>query len=402
MSRSMLLSILDQAMVSGVSFAIMICLVAVTNPAAVGHYAIYAAALLMAVGLHSALIVTPYNVLSPGRPEEAARVLAGAIDAADVVARFAIGALAAVLAGVLDGWSMAPLAFALTVATLWREAIRSRAITAERMDLCLRVDGLALGSALLAAIGLSLILPPVTAVLAALAIGNALCVAVHYAEGGALVPDRAALAGYATIWPVARFGVSGATATEIQDRGYVFVIAALRDEAAVGVLQAGRIMTAPVTLSATAWGRIARTRMARAIAEGNDAGARAILAKGLVALAIVAAACFAVLWLVWPLVERWILGDRYPGIGAIVAVWALYACLTIQSTAVSFYFQAAERFRELSGASWATAIAAISLVFLLALDVPLAIAAWAMVVGEAIGLGWMAWMMRQRERVSSR
>ncbi len=66
MHRPLVLSLIDQALTSGWSFGVMAALVAFTDPATVGHFALYAAALLIVIGLHGALITTPMNVMLPG------------------------------------------------------------------------------------------------------------------------------------------------------------------------------------------------------------------------------------------------------------------------------------------------------------------------------------------------
>ncbi len=123
-------------------------LVAFTDPATVGHFALYAAALLIVVGLHAALITTPMNVMLPGRDQATRAGLAVALARADTTGRLAAAGAAALVAGLLDGWTTAPLAAALAAATLWRETERARAIGTERMDRCLAIDAVAIGSRL--------------------------------------------------------------------------------------------------------------------------------------------------------------------------------------------------------------------------------------------------------------
>ncbi len=128
MNRPLVLSLIDQALTSGWSFGVMTALVAFTDPATVGHFALYAAALLIVVGLHAALITTPMNVMLPGRDQATRAGLAVALARADTTGRLAAAGAAALVAGLLDGWTTAPLAAALAAATLWRETERARAI----------------------------------------------------------------------------------------------------------------------------------------------------------------------------------------------------------------------------------------------------------------------------------
>jgi len=387
MNRPLVLSLIDQALTSGWSFVVMSALVAFTDPTTVGHFALYASALLIAVGLHSALITTPMNVMLPGRDQATRAGLAVALARADTIGRLVAAGLAALVAGLLDGWTVAPLAAALVAATLWRETERARAIGIERMDRCLAIDAVAIGVTLVVVAGALLVVAPVPAILSGMAIGSA---------AGALAAQRwaerveAPSAGYGAIWGDARYGLIGALATEAQDRGYVFLVGLLRGEAAVGVLQAGRILSAPLSLTGTAWGRVARPRMTRMIAAGDRAGARRELVRGLVGLTLLAGAVFLALALFWPWIEARVLRGQYEGIGMIAAVWAGHTLAVVLSTAISFHMQAEERFEELARVSFMSCAVALALVLLLGFGFPILIAACGMLVGELVGLVWMA------------
>ncbi len=255
MRRPLVLSLIDQALTSVWSFGVMAALVAFTDPVTVGHFALYAAALLIVVGLHGALITTPMNVMLPGRDQATQAGLAVALARADTIGRLVAAGLGALLAGLLDAWTIAPLAAALVAATLWRETERARSIGTERMDRCLAIDAVAIGVTVIVAAGALMIVAPVPAILSGMAVGSATgaLFAQRWVE-----PVKAPSAGYGMIWADARYGLVGALATETQDRGYVFLVGLLRGEAAVGVLQAGRILSAPLSLAGAAWGRVAR------------------------------------------------------------------------------------------------------------------------------------------------
>lgn len=393
MNRPLVLSLIDQALTSGWSFGVMTALVAFTNPMTVGHFALYAAALLIAVGLHGALITTPMNVMLPGRDQATRAGLAVALARADTIGRLVAAGLAALVAGLLDGWTVAPLAAALVAATLWRETERARAIGIERMDRCLAIDAVAIGVTLVVVAGALLVVAPVPAILSGMAVGSA---------AGALVAQRwaerieAPSAGYGAIWGDARYGLIGALATEAQDRGYVFLVGFLRGEAAVGVLQAGRILSAPLSLAGTAWGRVARPRMTRMIAAGDRAGARRELVRGLVGLTLLAGAVFLALALFWPWIEARVLRGQYEGIAMIAAVWAGHALAVVLTTAISFHMQAEERFEELARVSFMSCAVALSLVLLLGFGFPILVAAYGMLIGELVGLVWMAMLVFAR------
>lgn len=397
MNRPLVLSLFDQALTSGWSFGVMAALVAFTDPATVGHFALYAAALLIAVGLHGALITTPMNVMLPGRDQATRAGLAVALARADTTGRLAAAGAGAFIAGLLDDWTAAPLAAALAAATLWRETERARAIGAERMDRCLAIDAVAIGVTIIVAAGALVIVAPVPAILSGMAVGSAT---------GALFAQRwveqvdAPSTGYGAIWANARYGLVGAVATEAQDRGYVFLVGLLRGEAAVGVLQAGRILSAPLALAGSAWGRVARPRMTRMIASGDAAGARRELVRGLVGLTLLAGAMFLALSLFWPWIETRVLRNQYEGIAMIAAVWAGHALAVVLSTAISFHLQAEGRFEELARVSLTSSAVALVLVLPLGFGFPILVAACGMLIGELIGFAWMALLVFTRREVA--
>ncbi len=390
MRRPLVLSLIDQALTSGWSFGVMAALVAFTDPVTVGHFALYAAALLIVVGLHGALITTPMNVMLPGRDQATQAALAVALARADTIGRLVAAGLGALLAGLLDGWTIAPLAAALVAATLWRETERARAIGTERMDRCLAIDAVAIGVTVMVAAGALMIVAPVPAILSGMAVGSATgaLFAQRWVE-----PVKAPSAGYGMIWADARYGLVGALATETQDRGYVFLVGLLRGEAAVGVLQAGRILSAPLSLAGTAWGRVARPRMTRMIAAGDPAGARRELVRGLIGLTVLAGAVFLALALLWPWIEALVLRGRYEGIAMIAAVWAGHALAVVLTTAMSFHLQAQERFQELAHVSMVSSVVALVLVLPLGFGLPILVAACGMLVGELVGLVWLAMLV---------
>ncbi len=387
MRRPLVLSLIDQALTSVWSFGVMAALVAFTDPVTVGHFALYAAALLIVVGLHGALITTPMNVMLPGRDQATQAGLAVALARADTIGRLVAAGLGALLAGLLDAWTIAPLAAALVAATLWRETERARSIGTERMDRCLAIDAVAIGVTVIVAAGALMIVAPVPAILSGMAVGSATgaLFAQRWVE-----PVKAPSAGYGMIWADARYGLVGALATETQDRGYVFLVGLLRGEAAVGVLQAGRILSAPLSLAGAAWGRVARPRMTRMIAAGDPAGARRELVRGLIGLTVLAGAVFLALALLWPWIEALVLRGRYDGIAMIAAVWAGHALAVVLTTAMSFHLQAQERFQELAHVSMVSSVVALALVLPLGFGLPILVAACGMLVGELVGVVWMA------------
>ncbi|MBL8572309.1 MAG: O-antigen ligase family protein [Hyphomicrobiaceae bacterium] len=400
MRRSLVVSLLDQGVLSGFNLLLSFALIRFADPSGFGAFVFAATLLLVAGSLQNALILTPLGVIVPGETGFPRAVTLATLGGADRLFRLAAAGLGAALLA-LHAAEPAYLAAgaALIYSGLWRETHRAVFAATDRIGRCLALDASAVGLGALFTVAAWAVLAPRDAVLVGLSLGNALAVLI--VGRGALPAETGidlARAGYRRFWDQARWSLLGAGTTEAQYRAYVFMVEAFRGGGALGTIQAGRVLMGPLNLFASAWGRVARPAMARHLAACNVGAADRVLRDGLLILVAVMAVYFVALVVAWPLAETHVFRGRYPGIALLCALWGIYTVVQVTQICIGYYVQAAHLFRPLSFVSVAAASVTIILLCGLAFDLPLAWAIIAATVGEAIALVWLIVLWRLARR----
>ncbi|MBT9292235.1 hypothetical protein [Prosthecodimorpha staleyi] len=405
MRRAMVYSILDQAVLSAFNLGLSLLLVATVAPAEFGRFSYVLAILLILGSVHNALVATPIGVSLPGQGTATRADVLSVLLGADHRLRVALMPVAAILlafAGT-DAAYLGP-ALALCFFSLWRETQRGVAFALSEAGRALVIDLVAVSVSALAAGLLWRMMPPVPALLSGMAAGSAAAVAVAHATGpfGRLGfrRERAADVGfgadsrsggwrrYGRFWHEARWSLLGAVTTEAQFRGYVFAVQALRGAETLGAIQAGRALMGPLPLLASAWSRVARPEMTRALVERRDADALRTVILGTGGVLFLSLGYLAALALAWPWIEPRLFGGRYPGIGVLTAAWGLTTLIGTGHICLGTYLQAARCFRPLAFVSVGGAAASAVALAGLATAVPTVYAVGAVAVGETVALVW--------------
>ncbi|MGF7159486.1 O-antigen/teichoic acid export membrane protein [Rhodoligotrophos appendicifer] len=402
MRKAILLSLIDQALLSGFSLALNLLLLAHVSSQQFGLFTYALTVLLILTSLHNAMIATPIGVGLPGRPAESQAATLANLLTMDHVLRTAVVPMVLGLCAVTSGdWVFALAAASLCATGLWRETQRAVAFTLLRPHRALAIDALAVALSGAAIAAFWTILDPVKAMLFGVSLGNA--VAVLLAAGShALARLGAALAAYRTVWTESRWTLTGAVTTEAQYRGYVFVVEALRGGTVLGEIQAGRVLMGPMPLLASAWGRIARPAMTRAVVEGDVPRARRILWQGTAGVLGLSLVYLAALAIAWRWIEPALFHGRYPDIAMLSAAWGLATVVSMAQMCLGYYLQAARLFRQLAFVS--VGASAVSLVALSGLSaaVPPIYAIWAVTAGETVALLWSAVLIARARRSAGR
>ncbi|MCW1839132.1 hypothetical protein [Prosthecomicrobium hirschii] len=410
MRRAMVYSILDQAVLSAFNLGLSLLLVATVAPADFGRFSYGLAVLLILGSVHNALVATPIGVSLPGQGRATQADVLSVLLGADHRLRLALMPVAALLlafAGT-DPAFVGP-ALALCFFSLWRETQRGLAFALSEAGRALAIDLVAVSVSALAAGLLWRIVPPVSALLSGMAIGSAAAVAVAhrsgpFGRGGFGTGGRGGgWRRYGRFWHEARWSLLGAVTTEAQFRGYVFAVQALRGADTLGAVQAGRALMGPLPLLASAWSRVARPEMTRALVERRDADALRIVILGTGGVLVLSLGYLAALALAWPWIEPRLFGGRYPGIGVLTAAWGLTTLIGTGHICLGTYLQAARCFRPLAFVSVGGAAASAIALAGLATAVPTVYAVGAVAVGETIALVWSLVLVvgigRRREAV---
>lgn len=394
MKRAVSISLFDQALLSAFNLLLSLALVRFAGPADFGKFTFVATFILIFTSIQHALVTMPISVLLPARPEAERAGLLAELVSFDVLVRAAMTLCVVLACAWVDSDPLLlAAAAAATFTTLTRECMRAISVARDRMVECLAIDALAVAASVVAAVLLAMMLTPPVACLAGIAIGNLASLLVF---GPRVLPKhllvRDAVARYAVHWPDTRWSLSGAAATEVQYRLYVFALQGFRGTAVLGQVQAGRLLLGPLNLFVQAWGRVARPRMAAALAEKDGRRALNILLSGLALMTAIAALYLTAVYLAWPWLEPAIYKGRYADIGLIAAAWGLYTIINVADICIGVLVQSAYRLRALAHQSIGVGIVSGLLMLGLASEVHAVYAIFAIMGGEIVGLVWSIWL----------
>jgi O-antigen/teichoic acid export membrane protein len=367
MRNAVLLSIVDQALLSAFNLVLNLVFIAFATPSEFGRFAFVQAGTFFATSAQNALVVMPLNYLLPGRPaEEADARLAMltsvnlALTALVLPAGFALGMAVEADATL----SLAILAYFAVV--MVRDYARNTLVVQGRIDLTLIFDVIAVVVASgLAAVFWRLVRPE-AAVLGGLAGGNLVSHLVCRVDAKTdLRRFFAHLGAYRRVWRDTRWALQGALQNEVAVRGWVFLVERMRDTASLGILNAGRVAISPLLLIASAWARVARPRLVAELHRDRPDRIRRLLWTGGGIVLAVSLAYGLALVVAWPFIEDLALRRRYGDMGTIVACWWLYALAVGLTSVLSAFMEAQRRFRALAVTSFVGGLSTIVLLFVL-------------------------------------
>jgi O-antigen/teichoic acid export membrane protein len=402
MRKPLFLSVLDQGLLSVFSFAVGLLLIRQWSgaPELFGLYSIIFAMSFVASSAQNALIAAHLSVM---RPAVQTRVEEGLLLRAFWLANLGLIGLSVLLTGVSAAiaWGRSDPMLAIAAAgyvggVLLREYVRvyyfsemnvSRVILADALFVLASAAGLCIywlvSGGELRVSTLYLLFAAASALGAVPAI-----ISRWHHFGLPLSPDVRAV--YIRIWrEQARWALLGAMTTELQNRGYIFIVGAFFGTAAVGILQAANLVFRPLGLLVQSWGRVARPLLATRFAAGEVRSAQSF--------AHLSAVCFVVLTILftltlaasWPLLERHIFRDAYSGIKPLVILWGITTVVTMLPAVYSMEAQGLGKFRELSGASILAALTSAAALAVVVLAGDFAWSVSAIILGQLASLGFI-------------
>lgn len=350
MKRAVLLSLIDQGLNSGFNLLLSMLLIAFATPAEFGRFAFILAGSFFAVSAQNALVIMPLNYLLPGRPAAEANAELTMLTSANLALTLLSLPVGYGLAAMIGGETSLVVASLAYFATLMaREYARNILVVTDRIHLTLAYDALAVVLTGLAVTGLWRLLPPEAAALGGLALGNFGALMVCRVETRRdLGRFRSHVSAYRRVWKDTRWALQGALQNEVVARSYVFLVERMRDVAAVGVLNAGRVTIAPLLLMSGAWSRVARPRLVehirldqrRALVTILWSGAAAVTGASLIYGLVLLAAC--------PYLDAYGFRDRYGDMRSIVFIWWIYALSVGLTSVMSVLMEARRQFRQLA------------------------------------------------------
>lgn len=350
MRKALFISIIDQGALSALSLAMGLLLVRFASPEGLGQFTLAMSVFFVFSGVQFALVSLPISTrIFEQNAQVQARVIGefSSFGVVSIAVSMALSAILFQLFGLSSAQSLAGIA--MVGSSLWRELSRSVHISSGGTLGAARMDVVAVITSVIAIIALWFVLSPEVACLAGLAIGNLVGASLLGPKlYVALANIGASIVGYRKHFGLTRWALGDSLSQEMQTRGYVFLVQILRGDAANGVLQAGRIVTSPISMVGIAWSRIAIPRLAASVRAGQvDAALRQTRMNmlGMLGLALIYAVA---LYLIWAPVDALLFADRYPNIGPVVAAWCGLALISAPAQCMIWLFQAMERFRELA------------------------------------------------------
>lgn len=381
-------------------FAINLLLISYATPEAYGRFVIVFALSLLAFGVQNALVLMPINVLIPGRSEEKQRAtlrMLSTVDLAVLVLSTISIAFLAYLLGLAP--SLVAASALLVIGSMAREIARSTYVTYREPMSFLKVDLAAVTIASLAIYALWHVTVPEVAALVGMAIGSA---ASAFLFGPTLYRAPADIAAqvlnYRSHWRNSRWALLGAGLTEGQLRLYVYVVEAFRGPAVLATLHAGRVLVNPASMVAFAWTRAMRPILAGHIEEGNSRRALQLTLNGLCGLVGLAIVYLLTLHLGWSLIETYFLRGQYADLKGLINYWSIFTLLNVQTICITVYFQARNRFRDLTLVIGISVAVSSALLFLLAFDFSISTAITALIIGEIVMLAGFVVLLVQEFR----
>lgn len=394
--KEVLVSTLDQALLSLANFLVGVFLIKNATKSDYGSYVLAYAIILFVVGVQNALINTQMIVLSPQKELHAQRRFCASLGIGQYLIFTPLILTCLFAIWVADHFDLftihnVSLIYAAGVAifgVLLREFYRSYFFLILRPGLVLIVDichVLALFTCLFVVKSL---FPEMLHVLAIVSLGMASLASGLLAMAISKMPMRIGLREILSSLSESkvhgRWALGGVTITWIQDQSYVYLLSLLAGTAATAEASAARLFLSPIALLNAGFTRVLVPRWVHLRRDGDIVGIKrtAFKAKSVLIITIIAYV-LTVLW-VKDYVIRVFLTKEYMNIGLLIILWGLlFMIQSIRSNYASL-LQVFHEFRNITLANLKSAITVIVLsIFMIAQYGPSGSIA-AQLVGELI------------------
>lgn len=330
MKRALLITAIDEALLSGLSFGLSLALIHWSGKVEFGLYTLVTGIVLLIRGVQNAVILVPMTTNGSRLVgEERGQFIA----AVRRIQRL-MGLVTALVLGVtllfFAEWPLAASATVYSIGTWAREFQRNRWLLDARNTRALGGD---LVYALACAVGIALFIVETGTIdtTAALWINGA----------AALLPGTIGLVGglrerSSEIRPVlrllvdqGRWSLPGMAVTWAQQTGYAYLVSIFANTAAVGALATARLFIMPVMLLVTAWSRIFLPKAGQLLHEGNIRGVDQLAYRGTRIVLLLAAGYLAAVVVAFELGGAHLLSHRFEGIANYVLGWSVFAVVAV-------------------------------------------------------------------------
>jgi O-antigen/teichoic acid export membrane protein len=393
---------IDQALLSVLNFAVALLFIRYAAKEEYGHYTLVNGAVMLAVGVQTALVITPLTANGTRLEGEARRAFVAALfllqAAMAVVAALVLGAGVWLAVrgggGGPDALLLGAGAGAAVLGSFMREFHRSVEFLGHRSARALAGDivYVAIAATVLAALWLWTRSLHAWMVLTSVGAGAFLPGLTGFLRGGggrATMADCRAAARL--LVGQGKWTLPGMAVTWGQTTGYSYIVAAFLGSAAVAEVSAARLFVMPLNTLMTAWGKIFVPRAGTLLASGDRAGVITRTRQNAVWLLAASMMYVGAVTVFFALGGGRLLPPKYGGLGALVLCWCVLGVVNIERCVATQALLAHGAFRTLFRcALWG---AASSLLLVVAL-----VDAWGKtgavlgLVGGEVVLGAVAWL----------
>lgn len=372
--RTIALSVAEQAMNSLATLAMTAAVIRVSDAEGFGQFAFVFTLVMIAASLQYGLVGIPLLVeVSPLEAEARDSALRSLLDFDFHYRLIASAIVAAATLSISRDPVLVAAAGVFALTYLWRESTRN-ALFAMGQSARATEQAAASFVVLIGALVATLTAfhwPPLAAFASsalACAVGIALCARHLVSQPVGLTR---AYRSYRARFPRTGWILANQAAIEGQMRAHVVATQALRGSEQVGILEAARVLFAPLILISGACQRVMQPHLAVLIARGDISAARRMTLLCVGAIAAVAAIYCGAILLAFEPIEARLFGDRYGDLTIYAAAWATMTTLLLLNWTITGFLHAMRAFRRVAAVTTTAAISTVSLLPVMALQVPL-------------------------------
>lgn len=407
-------AVIDQALLSAANFLVGLLLIRNCSDEDYGHYVLGFTALLLLTGLQGAYIGGPLAVLAPRQSPERRRQMLASLyhQSGRWTTRIALG-LAALsgalgLAGLLSPLLavLAAVYCAVAAFALQREYLRTGLMIYERPQAVLRADLVYVAVLLAGVAAAALLLRPAApwafAAMALAALAGAVLARRELARAPGLHGEE--LHGlWRELAPLGGWAMAGWLVYWSFSQGYNYVVAGTLDLAAVAALNAVRLLMMPANLMVSG---IKQLLLPMAARWHQSLGLDSMLRRLLVfaaAVMLLSLIYFGLLWLLRDWVFAVLLKKQFADRDLMLTLWMLMFLLSGVRDLLMTALLVREQFRSMTGLSTVAALLSLLTCWLGTVHYGAAGAILGLVLGEAINLFGVLWLIvRERRRTEAR
>ena len=335
-------------------------------------YGVYALAFVIAIfgsSVSNSLVSTPLSVYTPGLASRTRRLfLETLLSTANFILIASVILLGLILSGFVDVTLAVAMSFTGFVASYTaRQFSRTFCYARLRPSVALYGD---ISYVTLSLLLLLLIFTiehsiSVVTVLAALAIGNIVAIAIELTilkAGKRMVFRARTLRHYLKIWKDVRWALAGVACTTLQTQAHSLLIAISIGPSAFAPLAAGNVLFGPVRIALQAWQNVMRPELAVAIARSDR---QAVVRIGYVSIAFMIVAVMTIgmiIMLLWEPIYQTLYAAKYAEspMGWIVFGWCVITFFTSITVVPSGILQAFREFKILAIATFYGSLISVS------------------------------------------